>query len=130
MRLVVRNMDYVFAFLVRPGDSNGIKRSPIDWCIGRETGSKRLLRAAQISEDARRVTRVQIGHPEGYIETFANLYADFARCVIARMCGQPPAEIDRAFPTVEDGMKGLAFVKAGMESSAMRAWRAVEVPAI
>jgi hypothetical protein len=46
------------------------------------------------------------------------------------MCGQPPAEIDRPFPTVEDGVKGLAFVKAGMESSAMRAWRAVEVPAI
>jgi predicted dehydrogenase len=83
-----------------------------------------------VSEDARRVTRVQIGHPEGYIESFANLYSDFARTVVARMSGQPSPEIDRAFPTVEDGVKGLAFVKAAMESSAMRQWRPFEVPSI
>ena len=81
-----------------------------------------------VTEDARRVTRVQIGHPEGYIETFANLYADFARTVVARMRGQPLHEIDRAFPTVEDGVKGLAFVQAAMESSASRTWQVVEVP--
>src|ERR1700741_5132280 len=83
-----------------------------------------------VSEDARRVTRVQIGHPEGYIESFANLYSDFARTVVARMSGQPAQEIDRAFPTVEDGVKGLAFVKAAMESSATRQWRAFELPSI
>jgi predicted dehydrogenase len=83
-----------------------------------------------VTEDARRVTRVQIGHPEGYIESFANLYSDFARTVVARMSGQPPHEIDRAFPTVEDGVKGLAFVKAAMESSATRQWRSFEAPSI
>jgi predicted dehydrogenase len=83
-----------------------------------------------VSEDARRVTRVQIGHPEGYIESFANLYSDFARTVVARMSGQPPSEIERAFPTVEDGVNGLAFVKAAMESSATRLWRAFEMPSI
>jgi hypothetical protein len=76
------------------------------------------------------VTRVQIGHPEGYIEAFANLYSDFARVVVARMRSEPPNEIDRPFPTVEDGVKGLAFVQAAMQSSAMRAWKAVEVPSI
>ena len=81
-----------------------------------------------VSEDARRVTRVQIGHPEGYIETFANLYSDFARVVVARMRGEPLHEIDRPFPTVEDGVKGLAFVQTAMQSSATRAWKAVEVP--
>lgn len=83
-----------------------------------------------VSEDARRVTRVQIGHPEGYIESFANLYSDFARTVVARMRSERPSEIDRPFPTVEDGVKGLAFVQAAMQSSAMRAWKAVEVPSI
>jgi len=58
------------------------------------------------------------------------LYSDFARTVVARMSGQPPHEIDRAFPTVEDGVKGLAFVKAAMESSAMRQWKSFEVPSI
>ena len=83
-----------------------------------------------VSEDARQVTRVQIGHPEGYIESFANLYSDFARTIVARMSGKPSHQIDRAFPTVEDGVKGLAFVKAAMESSATRQWRSFEVPAI
>jgi predicted dehydrogenase len=83
-----------------------------------------------VSEDARQVTRLQIGHPEGYIESFANLYSDFARSVVARMSGQPAREIDRPFPTVEDGVKGLAFVNAAMESSATRQWRAFEMPSI
>jgi predicted dehydrogenase len=85
---------------------------------------------ALVSEDARRVTRVQIGHPEGYIESFANLYSDFARTVVARMSGQSVHELDRAFPTVEDGVSGLAFVKAATESSATRQWRAFEMPSI
>ena len=83
-----------------------------------------------ISEDARRVTRVQIGHPEGYIEAFANLYSDFARTIVARMRSERSSGIDRPFPTVEDGVKGLAFVQAATQSSAMRAWQAVEVPSI
>jgi len=83
-----------------------------------------------VSEDARQVTRLQIGHPEGYIESFANLYSDFARSVVARMSGQPAGEIDRPFPTVEDGVKGLAFVNVAMESSATRQWRAFEMPSI
>src|SRR6266478_2481029 len=83
-----------------------------------------------VSEDARRVTRFQIGHPEGYIEAFANLYSDFARAVVARMRGKPPDQIDRPFPTVEDSVKGLAFVQAPTQTSALRAWKSVEVPSI
>ena len=45
-----------------------------------------------VSEDARRVTRLQIGHPEGYIEAFANLYSDFARTVVARMSAESPGK--------------------------------------
>jgi hypothetical protein len=49
---------------------------------------------------------------------------------VARMRSEAPSEIDRPFPTVEDGVKGLAFVQAAMQSSAMRAWKPVEVPSI
>jgi predicted dehydrogenase len=81
-----------------------------------------------VSEAARHVTRVEIGHPEGYLEAFANLYS--ARAVVARMRHQREDQIDRPFPTAEDGVKGLAFVEAAIQSSASRNWRAVEVPAI
>src|ERR1700751_3506857 len=83
---------------------------------------------SQVVDAARQVTRVEIGHPEGYLEAFANLYSDFARDVFARMRHEPPDQIDRAFPTVEDGVKGLAFVEAAIESSALRKWKTVEVP--
>jgi hypothetical protein len=53
-----------------------------------------------VSDSARRVTRVEIGHPEGYLEAFANLYSDFARAVVARLCHKTHDEIERPFPTV------------------------------
>jgi predicted dehydrogenase len=83
-----------------------------------------------ISEAARRVTRVEIGHPEGYLEAFANLYADFAKAVIARLRQEPSDQIERDFPTVEDGVKGLAFVEAAIQSSALQKWQTVEVPSV
>ena len=81
-----------------------------------------------VVDAARQVTRVEIGHPEGYLEAFANLYSDFARAVVARIRHEPSEQIDRAFPTVEDGVKGLAFVEAAIQSSALRSWKTVEVP--
>ena len=85
---------------------------------------------ALVSAAARQVTRVEIGHPEGYLEAFANLYSDFARAVIARMRHEPADQIDRPFPTVEDGVKGLAFVEAAAQSSALRSWKRVDLPLI
>jgi predicted dehydrogenase len=83
-----------------------------------------------VSEAARQVTRVGIGHPEGYLEAFANLYSDLAKAVVARMRHQPSDQIERPFPTAEDGVKGLAFVEAAIQSSASRNWKTVEGPAI
>jgi predicted dehydrogenase len=83
-----------------------------------------------VSDSARRVTRVEIGHPEGYLEAFANLYTDMAQVVVARLCRKSPAEIERPFPNVEDGVKGLAFVEAAVRSSASGCWEQVESPPI
>ena len=52
-----------------------------------------------VSEAARQVTRVEIGHPEGYLEAFANLYSDLARAVVARMRHEPSDQIDRPYPS-------------------------------
>jgi predicted dehydrogenase len=83
-----------------------------------------------VTDSARRVTRVEIGHPEGYLEAFANLYSDLAKAVVARLRGKSLAEIDRAFPTVEDGVKGLAFVEAAIRSAASGRWEPVDVATI
>lgn len=72
---------------------------------------------------ASRVTRVPSGHPEGYLEGFANLYAEAARAIrAARRKGGKPAK-DVVYPTVRDGVEGVAFVEACVKSSARNgAW--------
>jgi len=59
---------------------------------------------------------VPSGHPEGYLEGFASLYSEIARAIrAARDGGKPdPAVI---FPTVDDGLVGMEFVEAALESS-------------
>jgi predicted dehydrogenase len=66
---------------------------------------------------AARVTRVPSGHPEGYLEGFANIYSEVARAIRAARDG---SKLDRAvvFPTVEDGLKGMEFIEAAIKSSA------------
>ncbi|HWK63391.1 MAG TPA: Gfo/Idh/MocA family oxidoreductase [Rhizobiaceae bacterium] len=72
---------------------------------------------------AARVTRVPSGHPEGYLEGFANIYAEAARAIrAARRKGGKPAK-DVVYPTVQDGVEGVAFVEACVKSSAKNgAW--------
>jgi predicted dehydrogenase len=67
---------------------------------------------------AERATRVSIGHPEGFHEAFANLYADAAEAVAARLSGRPADPLALDFPTVEDGARGMRFIAAALESSA------------
>ena len=69
---------------------------------------------------AARVTRVPPGHPEGYLEGFANIYKEAAAAILAARNGKKP---DKAvtFPTVQDGVKGVAFVEACVRSSGRNA---------
>ncbi|MBY4610197.1 Gfo/Idh/MocA family oxidoreductase [Rhizobium sp. 9T] len=65
---------------------------------------------------AGRVTRVPSGHPEGYLEAFATIYTEAAHAINARRKGKA---VDKAvvYPTVDDGVKGVAFVEACVASS-------------
>ena len=56
-------------------------------------------------------TRTPVGHPEGYIEAFANIYRNFAHTVRARAAGETPSEEWLDFPTVEDGVRGMQFIE-------------------
>jgi predicted dehydrogenase len=69
-----------------------------------------------LGQAAARATRVPAGHPEGYLEGFANLYSDVALTIkAAREGAPPPAGVE--FPTIVDGVKGMAFMEAAVESS-------------
>lgn len=67
--------------------------------------------AAYNSSYSRHNTRVPPGHPEGYLEAFANLYRNFALCVKAKLAGETPAPEWLDFPGVEDGVRGMNFVE-------------------
>jgi predicted dehydrogenase len=66
---------------------------------------------------AARMTRIPPGHPEGYLEGFANIYGEVARAIQAFRRGEAPPQ-DVVFPTIADGVKGLALIEAAIKSSA------------
>ena len=68
------------------------------------------------SDAANAVSRIPPGHPEGYLEGFANIYTDVAQAIIARRNQSTPAT-ESLFPTIDDGLAGMAFVAAAVNSS-------------
>ncbi|MGL4237884.1 Gfo/Idh/MocA family protein, partial [Tabrizicola sp.] len=85
---------------------------------------KRLITrgGAGSGPEAARVTRVPPGHPEGYLEGFANIYAEAARAITAAKTGTATPE-GTTFPGLKEGLEGVAFVDACVRSSARNgAW--------
>jgi predicted dehydrogenase len=122
----------LWASQVAPGNENGLKlrvygsKGGLEWEQEQPNhlwftpfgGEKRLITrgGTGAGASAARVTRVPSGHPEGYLEGFANIYAEAARAIRAVRDGTPIPE-DVMFPTVEDGVEGVAFVEACVRSS-------------
>jgi len=75
---------------------------------------------AAANADAARVTRIPSGHPEGYLEGFATIYSEIAQAIRAARRPSAPVALDPAlsFPTIADGIKGVAFIEAAVRSSA------------
>ena len=72
--------------------------------------------------EAARVSRIPPGHPEGYLEGFANIYAEAGRAILARRDGVAVAP-EVTFPGLKEGLEGVAFVDACVRSSARNgAW--------
>jgi len=67
--------------------------------------------------EAKRFTRTPFGHPEAFIEAFANLYVEFARAVHDRLAGRKPPKEGYDFPTLDAGVAGMAFIEAAVKSS-------------
>ncbi len=66
-------------------------------------------------------SRTPFAHPEGFIEAFANIYLAAAQAISDRIEGKPVPEEGYDFPTVDDGVAGVAFIGACVESSAHNA---------
>lgn len=62
-------------------------------------------------------TRTPAGHPEGYVEAFANLYRNFARCIYADRAGETPKAEWEDYPGIEDGIRGMAFIDHVLSST-------------
>lgn len=89
---------------------------------------KRLItrNGAGAGEAANRLSRVPPGHPEGYLEGFANIYGEAAEAILAfRNQSSPGASV--VYPTVYDGLEGVKFVTACVQSSSRNsAWVKLE----
>jgi predicted dehydrogenase len=89
---------------------------------------KRLItrNGSGAGEAAARLSRTPPGHPEGYLEGFANIYSEAAAAIIAARDGkQPDAQV--LYPSVQDGLKGVQFIDACVRSSARNAaWIALD----
>ncbi|MFT3673352.1 Gfo/Idh/MocA family protein [Aestuariivirga sp.] len=122
----------IWASQVAPGNENGLKiriygtKGGLEW--KQEDPNylwytpfgepKRLITrgGAGAGPEAGRVTRVPPGHPEGYLEGFANVYTEAARAIKAARSGKK-ADKDVAFPGIADGVAGMAFIEACVKSS-------------
>lgn len=70
-----------------------------------------------LSDAAQHNTRLPFGHPEGFLEAFGNLYRNFACALRAKLQGKEPNPLDLDFPSVEDGVRGLAFIETVVASA-------------
>ncbi len=69
------------------------------------------------STAAGRATRIPFGHPEAFLEAFGNLYVNFAESLNARLDGVEVDPLALDFPGIEDGVRGVAFIEACVESA-------------
>lgn len=77
-----------------------------------------IVRTGQgyMSDIAKHNTRTPAGHPEGYLEAFANIYRNFSLTVRAKMNGETPKAEWLDFPTVDDGIRGMQFIDTVVEA--------------
>ncbi len=134
----------LWASQVAPGNENALKlrvygtKGGLEWeqenpnylwytPFGQE---KRLITrgGAGAGAAAARMTRIPSGHPEGYLEGFGNIYAEAARAIraIRKKGGKIPKDV--VFPTVDDGVEGVAFIEACVKSSKKNgAWTSLDI---
>jgi predicted dehydrogenase len=116
------------------GERNGLRlrvygdKGGLDWCqenpnflnLHHDDGRMEIVQAgdATLGPDAMAASRTPGGHPEGYLEAFANLYRDFARVLRG---GEAPL-----LPRAQDGLRSMAFIDAAVRTSGT--WTDLTIP--
>jgi predicted dehydrogenase len=128
----------LFASQIAAGEENGLKlrvygeKGGLEWChadpnillikwldrpmevIRPGTNISKLFPAARMN------CRVPAGHPEGFVESFANLYRAFALSLRCRWRGENPSPDHFDIPSIEDGIRGMAFIETLLLSTRSR----------
>jgi predicted dehydrogenase len=132
----------LWASQVAAGKANGLRlrlygeRAGLDWSqehpeelIFTPLGeAPRILRRGGpgLSQSAQRATRLPPGHPEGYLEAFAQIYSDAAELVRAHAESRKPDPLAHLAPGIEDGVRGVRFIDAAVVSHSNNgAWTAI-----
>ena len=68
-------------------------------------------------KEANDVTRIPPGHPEGYLEGFANIYSDVSKVLFAKINKENYEQSNDCYPTIYDGIEGMKFIETVLESS-------------
>jgi len=92
--------------------------------LARPDGTELIVHdgADGLSARAAAHNRLPAGHPEGFIEAFANLYRNVAATLDVRAGRAQPGPFDDDFPTVEDGARGVFFIARAVESARTGRW--------
>lgn len=92
--------------------------------LTRQDGPEQILKRGNdyLSPAARGGSRLPPGHPEAFIEAFANIYRSAGRAIAARISGAVPELEDLDFPLVQDGARGVHFLHTALKSHRERSW--------
>ena len=132
----------IYASQISAGEENGLRirvygtKAGLSWCQENPNYLDVLPadRPAQVyrrgndylAPIARHNTRIPSGHPEGFIEAFANVYLGAFEAIRAREAGRALGDLEGDFPSVEDGARGVRFIERVVESSSSsEKWLAV-----
>ena len=128
----------VYSSQISVGEENGLRvrifgtEAGIDW----QQENPNYLRLLYVNEPervykrgndyldpiVRHNSRLPFGHPEAFIEAFANIYLNASRTIRARIAGEEPGEFDLDFPTVEEGARGVHFIETAIRSGREGGW--------
>ena len=123
----------LFATQIAAGEENNLRlrvygeKGGLDWSqmepnslivrwLDKGTEIKRTG-VGELSEASMAATRIPAGHPEGFLEAFANIYKNVADTLLALDRGEKPSAIMLDFPTIEDGVRGMQFIDRVVESA-------------
>ncbi|GAB3481714.1 Gfo/Idh/MocA family protein [Marinomonas epiphytica] len=133
----------LWASQVAPGNENGLKirvygqyaglewsqESPNELWLSKLGQPKQLITRSGhgMSEHLGQLTRIPAGHPEGYLEGFANLYLEIADALSSLSEGKTRDSVQGYIPSIQDGVDGMAFISAVLSSSQQNgAWCSLE----